>query len=472
MASIGVTSKASPGCGVFAMSDQVEQVEKVGFGTNLMESIKGVAIGGILFLASFWVLWLNEGRVDLSEVAKKSVEVKADSVDKSADGKLVSVTGELQTDEKLEDPQFLKPGSYLKLDREVEMFAWVERRRTETTKKVGGSKEVRPIPTYEKKWTSDPQPPGKLLEPKDHENPPLTLQRYSATASKAQIGAYTFNVREASVPSGEPIKLTDDMLTGLAKTEAAEPEKAPSDAAPAPDAAKADDAGDDNKASKDSDEDAKPKKKAKKKRSGRSKVRAKPNPVEKKAAATQAERKAAAIASRKPVDFVRASDTYLFKGSGSLESPDVGDVRVSFRALSPGVRVTLFGQQKDGAIQAYVKDNAKLFRAVPGEREEAIRALATEHRTVGWFLRILGFLMMWIGLMMFFGPINAFLDVIPFLGSAGRVLIGIAMFPISLVLTILTVVLSIIFHNPILLTLFLVGLGAGGYMLYRKKKYG
>ena len=61
------------------MSDQVEQVEKVGFGANLMESIKGVAVGGILFFASFWVLWVNEGRVDLSEVAKKSIAVKADS---------------------------------------------------------------------------------------------------------------------------------------------------------------------------------------------------------------------------------------------------------------------------------------------------------------------------------------------------------------------------------------------------------
>ena len=64
----------------------------------------------------------------------------------------------------------------------------------------------------------------------------------------------------------------------------------------------------------------KDKKKDKKKRKGRSKTRVKPNPVEKKAAVSQAERKAAAIASRKPADFVRASETYLFKGSGSLRA--------------------------------------------------------------------------------------------------------------------------------------------------------
>lgn len=92
-----------------------EHVEHVGFGANLMESIKGVAVGGILFLLSFWVLWWGEGRIDLSDVAKKSVEVKADSVDKSAEGKLISVTGELKSDEKLDDPQFLLPGNYLRL---------------------------------------------------------------------------------------------------------------------------------------------------------------------------------------------------------------------------------------------------------------------------------------------------------------------------------------------------------------------
>lgn len=459
------------------MSDQVEQVEQVGFGASLMESIKGVAFGALLFLGSFWVLWWNEGRVDLSEVAKKAVEVKADSVDKGAEGKLVSVTGDLKTDDKLEDPQFLKPGNYLRLEREVEMFAWVERRRSETNKKVGGGKEVKTTATYEKKWTSDPQPPSKFLDPKDHENPSLSLERRVVSAEHANVGAYPFNASEASLPSGDQIKLTDDMLTGLAKAEAPEPEK-PAAAEGDGAAAKEDDkaAKDDGGKAKADDEDEgkskKDKKKDKKKRKGRSKTRVKPNPVEKKAAVAQADRKAAAIAARKPADFVRASDTYLFKGSGSLESPDVGDIRVGFRGLTPGARVTLFGLLKDGAVQAYAKDDARLFRAVPGDREEAIKTLATEHKTVGWVLRIVGFLMMWFGLMLFFGPINAILDVIPFLGSAGRVLIGIAMFPIALVLSFVTVILSVIFHNPILLTLFLVAMGAGGYFLYRRKKYG
>jgi hypothetical protein len=80
--------------------------------------------------------------------------------------------------------------------------------------------------------------------------------------------------------------------------------------------------------------------------------------------------------------------------------------------------------------------------------------------------------MMWFGLMMFFGPINTLLDVIPFLGSAGRFLIGIVMLPVSIVLSTFTILLSVIFHSPVLLVLFLVAMGAGGYFLYLKKKRG
>ena len=68
-----------------------------GLGGSLMDSIKGVAAGALLFFVSFIVLWMNEGRVDLSEIAKKSTPVKPDAVDSKQNGKFVSVTGALTT---------------------------------------------------------------------------------------------------------------------------------------------------------------------------------------------------------------------------------------------------------------------------------------------------------------------------------------------------------------------------------------
>ncbi len=454
------------------MSDQVEYVSEKGWGANFLSSIKGVAVGGLLFFVSFWVLWMNEGRVDLSEVAKKSTPVKADAIDTSANGKFVSITGPLKADGKLEDPEFLQPGAYINLNRDVEMYAWVEIKHTENRKKTGGKTETVVSFSHEKQWTRNPKSPQELVEPKGHENPSLPTESKNWVAPKAMVGAYPFKVPDADLPSGEQLRLSDEVLKAPKAEAAAEKtaaEKA-DDAAGEGDKVKAADESKDTAA--DEDDSKSKKKKKSKKRHGR-KVRGKPPaPGSNKAATSIAERKAAEIANRKPASYVRANDTYLFRGSGSVDNPDIGDVRIGFRALQSGLQVTLFGSLKDGEVSAYIpgKDDIKLLRALKGSREEAIMALATEHKTIGWFLRILGFLMMWFGLSMFFGPLNVALDVIPALGKASRVLVGILMLPVSILLSIFTILLSIIFHNTLLLILFLAGLGGGGYFLYQKKK--
>ncbi len=297
------------------------------------------------------------------------------------------------------------------------------------------------------------------------------------TVAKARVGAYPFAASSATLPQGEPLKLSDDILKG--KPKAADGDKADADKGGG-DKADADKGGGD-KADADQgdkkddaagDDDSKGKKKKGKHRHGRKSSRSKPSPAEKQEAVATAEKKAEAIASRKPDSFNKVSDTFLFRGTGTLESPQVGDVRVSFRALLPDTTVTLFGTLRDGEVQAYEKDDVKFFRALNGSREQAIETLATEDKIRAWGLRILGFLMMWFGLGLFFGPINAVLDVVPFLGSAGRFLIGLVMFPVALVLSTFTILASIIFHNTVLLIIFLVGMAAGGYFLYQKKKKG
>lgn len=473
------------------MADQFTSVSEQGLGGSLMDSIKGVAAGALLFFVSFIVLWMNEGRVDLSEIAKKSTPVKADSVDSGANGKFVSVTGALNTEEKLGDPELLNPGSYIKLDRAVEMFAWVEKKESKTETKLGGKKVTTTTISYAKEWTTSPKRPADFERPEGHENPELPLANEHFAAEKAMVGSYPFNPSDQALrlPSGDMLKLTDDMVKGGEPAAAAA--KAPDAAADSGDSAdsgdgkkegvKGDDSGggDDAKGDDDDDDDSSSKSKSKKSkkkskskhhRHGRSKKRV-PPPVS-KATVDNAERKAEAIARRKPQSFVRASETYLFKGSGSLDNPQVGDARVSFVALSPGTTVTMFAKLEGGQLVPYTwqKDERPLFRAEVGPRDQALASMHAEHKSIGWVLRLVGFAMMWIGLMLFFGPINALLDIVPFLGSAGRFLIGIAMFPVALVLSTVTIILSIIAHSPILLALFIVALVSGAYLLYQKKK--
>jgi hypothetical protein len=364
------------------MSDSYSEVSYRGLGDNLVDSIKGVLVGIVLFVVSFPVLWWNEGRTDMSNVAKKAVVVKADGSEKaSGEGKLIAVTSELKPEGTLSDPDFVKPGPYVSLRREVEMYAWVETVTKKEEKKLGGGTKVTKTYTYDKKWTSHPEDSSEFHVPEGHENPPLTVRGQSWSADKAYVGAYSFAASSVQLPPARPLSLDSSKLVGTRG---------------------------------------------------------------------------------------RKDGEYVFIGrGGGVTDPRLGDVRIAWRAVEGGRKVTLYGQGSGTEVVAYMyKGEAKLHRVVDGTHEEAIATLKSEHNMITWILRIVGFLMMWFGLALVLGPINAVLDIIPFLGSAGRALTGIALFPIALVLTGLTIIVSIVAHSPILLVIVIaVFAGAAGFWI-------
>lgn len=364
------------------MSDHTETSYR-SLGDNLLASIKGVAVGVVLFLVAFPILWWNEGRTDLSTVAKKAVIVKADGSSKDGQGTLVSITGALEPEGTLGDPDFLKPGRYAKLHREVEMYAWVEKVTKKTEKQLGGGTKETKTYHYEKKWTSRPEDAEDFKVPEGHENPAMPFAAHTAVAEKASVGAYGFDPGAAELPPAKPIALTPEAVT-----------------APG----------------------------------------------------------------------FEVAGGYLYRGEGTPDSPRVGDVRVSFQAVEGGRTVTLYGQLDGNQVGGYLHQGKDtLYRVVDGTHAQAVAALHGEHTTITWVLRILGFVFLWFGLALVLGPINAVLDIIPFLGSAGRAVTGLAMFPVALVLAGLTITVSIIAHSPILLVAILALSVVGGVLFVRRR---
>jgi transmembrane protein TMEM43 len=379
------------------------EVSRTGLFGNLGNAIKGVVVGLILFVASFAVLWWNEGRTDMSEVAKLSKPAAADKIDPTLDGQFVSVTGPLQCDAKLADPQYLNPVQAIKLFRNAEMYAWVEKKETREEKEIGGSTKKITTYTYAQEWTGSPPDSSQFKDPdartKGYVNPPMPVESASWTAEKASVGAYPFDPREASMPSAEPLQLSPDLVHGPQL--AAEQGGAATPTGPAP----------------------------------------------------------------------HLEGSYVMLGTGTLSNPRVGDVRISYGVVRAGAKVTIFGKQNGSALEAYVhKTEDRLFRVLPGTREEAIATLALEHKMVGWLLRAVGFFMMWSGLCLFFGPINTVLDILPFLGSVGRTMVSIVMFPIALVLSLVTIVVSKVAHSPVALVVVLVLLIGGGIFWARRRR--
>jgi hypothetical protein len=159
------------------------------------------------------------------------------------------------------------------------------------------------------------------------------------------------------------------------------------------------------------------------------------------------------------------SGQYLFLGEGTLSDPKVGDIRITYESLNPGINATVFGELAgNNTIASHLGPrNISIYRLFPGSRAEAIATLATEHKILTWVLRGGGFLMMWIGMGMVFEPLSVLLDVLPILGNVSRGAIGFITFITALVLSIVTILVSIILHNPIMVFL---AVGFSGFAVF------
>ncbi len=378
------------------MSDTFETVTKQGYFQRISKSIGGVFFGIILFLASFGVLFWNEGRADYSKIAETSVPVQAESQPEAQmQGKFVSTTGKLTTDETIGDQMFLIPGNYLSLHRNSEMYAWEETSHSETQKNVGGSETTKTTYTYNKKWTSSPSSSSSFKKPQGHENPPKTINSETFKANNGKLGVFEVNVKSLDLPGTENLTITKEMIF---------PE-----------------------------------------------------------------------VFNQGINLVSG---YLYKGSGSLENPQIGDIRISYNALKSGVDGTIFAKIDGNKLVSFTnKDNKSMFRMLTGDRESAIQQLKTEHKIWTWVLRGAGFIMMLAGLSMIFAPISVVLDFIPIFGSISRGLIGFVIFIVSFILSGLTILISILVHNIIYLIIFggilfigiLIILGIVGVLVLKNK---
>lgn len=366
---------------------QFTRYKTTSYGSRLMKSVGGVVLGFILFIASFGVLYWNEGRFDLSLLAETATEVSADTAnaDVSLDGALVSTTGTLTSSETLGDGLFLVAGDYVAVKRTVEMYAWVESSRTDTQENLGGSETSATTYTYKQEWTENPQDSSNFAEP-GYSNPEKLYESDEVRVKSANVGVYGLDIASVDLPSFTSITLTEDMVT---LNEYA----------------------------------------------------------------------------------VLASDQYIFDGYGSLTSPVTGDVRVSYSVVKSGVPVTAFAKLDGAQLSSYSDaDGNTLFRLFDGTRDEAIAQLHLEFTTTTWILRVVGFMMMWIGMGMLFEPLSVLLSVIPIFSAISRVLFTVATFVIAFVLSLVTIFVSMIVHNVVVLVIVMGGLIGGIFYVLNKKR--
>ncbi|MCF6360961.1 MAG: TMEM43 family protein [Cyclobacteriaceae bacterium] len=180
------------------MTDFTE-VTSEGWGSRIMNSIKGVLFGIALFLGAFVVLWWNEGRAikterGLDEGASLVATIDVDKIEQTNDGKLVHLIGPVETESIFKDEMFNIELNALKLNRIVEMYQWVETKEESTKKKVGGGTETTTTYGYVKSWNGSLIDSDNFKVPEEHTNPKnFAYNSYGRATDVATIGVFTLS---------------------------------------------------------------------------------------------------------------------------------------------------------------------------------------------------------------------------------------------------------------------------------------
>jgi hypothetical protein len=395
----------------------VPEVESTGWGGRIGKAIVGIPLGIILFLASFVVIFWNEGRAvhraeALEEGKANFVEVTdVSKVNPENNGKLVHMTGEATTSETIKDPVFGVSATALKLTRNAEIYQWVE--RSESKKERKGTQDVTTTYYYhDKKWVKEPVDSSKF-HPDDGDKADEVIKNVGTLpykddvvrAKDAHIGAYKLTEHQVDqMGAGDQLPVTTEM-------EATLPDKLKGKV----------------KAGHDGDY-------------------------------------------YQPI--ARDDTTKKTKDDPSLD-PQIGDVRYSFMVVKPAT-VSLIYRQNGDTFEPYTAKSGSVLDLLVLGKKSAQEMFAAEEEanvTMTWILRLVGLVMMAAGIFLVLNPIAAFVDILPVFRQMASVVIGLFAILVALPLTLITIAIGWLFYRPLLgigLIVVAVALLGGALFFVRK----
>ena len=431
----------------------------------------GILIGIVMFLGSFVLLFWNEWNYvqeakSLAEGEKSVISVKADSVDKANEGKLIHLSDKATTDETLEDQQFkLQQPQALQLIRKVEMYQWKENVKTTKKKKLGGGRTTTKTYTYEKVWSSTPINSGKFNQNPESQgkvNPSFPFMGQTYTADKVTVGKFTLPtdlVKKIGGAKSRPItdsdyqampvdlqqryQLSGDKLYSRRNVNNVSPNPMPNSNNNDPDNPNPNNP-DENKnpcqvEQTEGDKQAQEQKKDEQKKEEQKKEEPKTTP---------------------PTE--------------TIGQPQIGDVKISFSVVEPQ-EISVVAKQTGDSFEPYKTSVGRTIEMITQGKKSAtemFEAAKGANDMMVWILRLVGWIVMGVGIYLVFNPLVVFADVVPFLGNILGAGIFIVAALVSLVLSLITIAIAWVFARPLvgIGILVVAGLLFAGFWYFSKSK--
>lgn len=405
---------------------EVNEVHKDGWVERMGGSFRGVVTGLGIVAAAACLLWWNEGRAiktakRLSEGAGAVVSVEISRVDSANEGKLVHVSGKVETTDELSDPIFGISAKAISLSRTVEIYQWVE---TATTKRVkkGDKEEDLTTYSYNLEWCAEPVDSTNFKD-KDprYVNPPFALPYSDETkfARNVTLGAFALSESDISrIGGAKPFAFASDFRlpeslqrgqyqNGIIYIAVDEPASVTTGT-----------------------------------------VTSAGSPLA-----------AAAVAASTAVSANSAT--------GAVRSvaaqPKVGDMRVKFQVVEPH-DISIVERQRGNTFVPWTASDGKTLSFLREGIVDAAAIFATAqsgNKTTTWFFRLLGFVLMFFGFRSVLGPFTTLVDVIPVLSRIVSAGVGGIAFLLTGVVSLLVIGVSWLVFRPVLG----IGLLAGAAVL-------
>jgi hypothetical protein len=391
------------------------EVTRTGYGDRLKGALGGVVGGVVMFIAGTALLFWNEGnfvktKKALGEAQDAVVPVEqVATIDPALEGKLIHASARAETQDVLEDAEFGVKQTAIQLRRSVEYYQWVEESRTETRDRMGGGEERVTTYTYKKQWRSTPEDSGAFRDP-DYQNRNTTWVSFDAQTSYAKnvtFGAYTlprFFVEAIGQEESANVNPAPEQIQAWTRSISEHPR----------------------------------------------------SPLPKNV-------------TNAPPTVVHASGSTVYFGR-SPNAPEIGDVRVSFTWVPPH-DISIIGKVSGKTFVKFVAKNGKTVSGLADGIRSAEEMFAQKEKAnavLTWILRLVGVLLVYIGLRAFFGILEAVAKVIPILGDIVGMGVGLVCMLFGLAWSFLWIAIAWLAYRPLVgVPLLVVSVGC---VVWLKKK--
>lgn len=365
--------------------------------SRLGGSFKSILIGLVVLVGSIVLMWYNEGRAvktakGLEEGGASVVSIESNKIEPGNNGKLVHVTGRVETKDTLTDPQFGIKVNALKLKRDVEMYQWVQKTHRTTREKFGGGEETVTTYSYVKEWNSSTIKSSTFKEVHGHENPAQKpYADFSKNAQNVNLGKFKIPESILSKISGHYEFTFDNIDSTVTNAQLIN-------------------------------------------------------------------------------DGV---NTTIYVGEGTVAAPQIGDVKINYKIVSPGDH-SIIAKQFNNTFERFKTSNGTTLEMVKSgsvSAENMFEAAIKGNKTLTWILRIVAIFIMFFAFKSILKPLDVIGDLIPFVGSIVSFGTSLAAGLTTVVLAFVVIALAWVFYRPILgISLLVIAGGVFAYMIANSRK--